>query len=271
MFKKNTIKINEGEFHYWEKNPNKPETILLLHGFPGNHGGLLDLARGLDDYRLIIPDMPSCGESAPLNGQHSLDKYVSWLDLFFKEIGLNKVKIIGHSFGARLALSFSSQYPERISKAVLITPVLRVEGFIAQLAALEYLIADKLPNGLKKPWLYNKLYRQAGNLIIYKSSGPERRKKLIADSNRELDRLNPQISIDMFNDFYQSDLYALADKIKNPALVIAGDRDEIAPWKSVKELADRMPGADFKLVSNAGHVVVLEKPKTTAGLIRAWL
>ena len=54
--KKNTVIINDRKFFYWEKNEKSEEALVLLHGFPGNHEGLVDLAGGLgDDYRIIIP------------------------------------------------------------------------------------------------------------------------------------------------------------------------------------------------------------------------
>src|SRR6185436_4860408 len=55
--KMNTIAVNGVRSYYWERNPAGREVVVILHGFPGNHMGLVDLAEELDQkYRIIVPD-----------------------------------------------------------------------------------------------------------------------------------------------------------------------------------------------------------------------
>ena len=90
-FRKNIIKIKLRNFFYWEKGGHKKETIVLLHGFPGNHMGLIDVANNLgSDYRIIVPDFPACGESESLQEKHSLKNYADWLNLFLKSLNIKK-------------------------------------------------------------------------------------------------------------------------------------------------------------------------------------
>ena len=53
---------------YWSYEPVRatPETrtILVVHGFRGDHHGLLRVADQLPDMRLIMPDLPGFGRSA---------------------------------------------------------------------------------------------------------------------------------------------------------------------------------------------------------------
>ena len=81
-FKKNLIKINGQKTFYWEKNPAQKKVIVLLHGFPGTHDGMIDLASKLGNYRMIIPDLPACGMSDCLEGKHNLKNYTEWLKDF---------------------------------------------------------------------------------------------------------------------------------------------------------------------------------------------
>lgn len=84
-FKKNIAAIGKRKFFYWENNATGKEVIVLLHGFPGNHIGLVGLASKLpDSCRIIILDLPACGQSDELEGIHSLKNYSAWLDLFWK-------------------------------------------------------------------------------------------------------------------------------------------------------------------------------------------
>src|SRR3989344_4937555 len=97
------VVINDRKVFYWEQQGHRPkETIVLLHGFPGNHLGLVPMASHLgSNYRIIIPDLPACGHSQDFEGDHSLNHYSDWLNDFLESLSINKAVIIGHSFGSR--------------------------------------------------------------------------------------------------------------------------------------------------------------------------
>jgi len=270
-FKKNLATINGQKTFYWEKNRGHKESIVLLHGFPGSHGGLVDMANGFKDYRLIIPDLPTCGLSQPLSEKHNLENYSLWLSNFLKSLSINQTIIIGHSFGSRIALVFSGKHQEMVEKLVLIAPVMKVEGLVARFVSIEYRIAKILPQYLQKSWLSNPVHRKIGDMIIFKSVVGKRRQELVARENRDLERFDSKINIELFDEFYRFSLLPLGKKVKTKSLVIAGDLDEIAPLDSVKELAGQLIDSDLVIMKSCGHVVVAEKPLTTAGVIRNWL
>jgi len=270
MFKKKEIVINNKKVCYWEENHLHKNIIVLLHGFPGNHAGLVDMAKNFNDYRIIIPDLPACGQSEPLEGKHNLENYSRWLNSFLEALSINQVSIIGHSFGSRVGLVFSSEYKNKVERLVLITPVVKVEGMIAQFVSVEYKIAEMLPEYLQKAWLQNKVHYKVGDMIIYKTSSPKRRQQLIARRNEEIKNLKPQINIELFSEFYKYSLVSLGKKVKTKSLIIAGKEDEIAPLASIQKLADQLEDVKFVVMENSGHIVVGEEPTKTANIIKRW-
>ncbi|MDD5639430.1 MAG: alpha/beta hydrolase [Candidatus Pacebacteria bacterium] len=270
-FQKKSIIINEKKVFYWEKNTLKKKAIIFLHGFPGSHSGLVDMANAFTDYRLIIPDLPACGESEPFEEKHNLENYSQWLNNFLNQLGIQKIILVGHSFGARIGLYFSSYYPTKTERLVFITPVVKVEGMIVRIASLNYKIAEYLPKSLQKKWLANPVYRTAGHIIVFKTSSRKRRKYLIAKDVKEFNRLDPRATIELFEEFYSSDLVDLGSRIKTDSLIIAGERDEIAPLNSVKNLADKLSNIEMIVMKGEGHIVVAESPLSTATIIRKWL
>jgi pimeloyl-ACP methyl ester carboxylesterase len=271
IFKKKLVVTNGRKVFYWEKNHGKKEVIILLHGFPGSHGGLIAMADGLGDFRIIVPDLPACGLSEALMGKPSLENYSQWLFDFLENLSVENIILVGHSFGSRIGLVFSSKYPEKVKELVLITPVVKVDGLIARFVSIEYEIAKILPKHLRKSWLSNRLHRGIGNMIIFKSTKGKRRQELIDKQDKDLKLLNPQINIEIFDEFYRFSLIPVGKKIKIKALVVAGELDEIAPLDSVKELAEQLPNSEFIIMKNCGHIVVAEKPLTTARIIIDWL
>lgn len=270
-FQKKTVEVNNQNTFYWEKNPRKKEVIILLHGFPGSHESLLDVAKGLDDYRVIVPDLPACGLSEPFKDKHNLKNYSNWLKGFLESLYISQPIIVGHSFGSRVALVFSGNHPKNIKKLVLITPVVKVEGLIARFVSAEYGIAKILPESLRKSWLSNKIHFDVGHKIIFKSAGVKKRQQLTIKDREDLKRLDPQVNIELFDEFYRFSLIPVGERVKTESLVIAGALDEIAPLDSVRELAEQLDNSEFVVLEKCGHVVVAEKPLTVARVIRNWL
>lgn len=270
-FIENVININGRNFFYWEKNPGQKPVIIFLHGFPGSHKGIIDMASNLKGYRLIVPDLPACGQSEALV-RHNLKNYAQWLYDLLEELGIKKAIVIGHSFGARVALVFGNRYPAKVINMVLITPVVKVEGFIARLASLYYKVAGVLPGYLQKVVLSNGFGKKWGDKIIFKSASPKLQKEIIANDIIEIKKMNQQIAVDLFEEFYRSRTILVTVKANEKHfLIIAGDLDEIAPVDSVQELADQLSYVTLKIMKNSGHLVPLERPGQTGSIILDWL
>jgi pimeloyl-ACP methyl ester carboxylesterase len=60
-------------------------------------------------------------------------------------------------------------------------------------------------------------------------------------------------------------------RIGVPALVVAGDDDQIAPAAEMEAMARAIPGAKFRVVHGAGHLAPLEQPLAVRGAIRGFL
>lgn len=270
-FKKNLININNKKFFYLDNNA-AGEVIILLHGFPGNHLGLISLARNIgDNYRIIIPDLPACGDSDLLDTKHSLENYSDWVNDFLEALLINEVILVGHSFGSRIALVFSGYYPKKIKKLVLITPVLKVDGLLDIIVSTYYRIAKVLPEYLQKIMLSNGLGKRVGNAVIFKSGNSKIHREIVIRDIKEIKKLKPRVSMEVFDEFYKFSLIPEIKKISNNFLIIAGELDEVSPLPLVKELASQLSNAKLEIMKKCGHLVPLEKPKATASIIKKWL
>ncbi len=270
-FKRSSVIVNGVKVFYWEKNPKRESTIIFLHGFPGSHKGLISLADNFEDAHLIIPDLPACGVSEPLRMHHSLKNYTIWCNDFLMACFIDRAIIVGHSFGARIALQFSINYPKKVEKMVLIAPVMKVDSLMGRLAALHYKFGDLLPPYLQEMWSNNTVYRNIGHVVIYKSSRGERRNRLIDMDAEDAKHINGRIAIQVFDDFYKNPGVAGDTKINTKTLLIACDRDEIATLSSVEKLYERCTNAEMKIMKNSGHLVVIERPIAVGTVIQKWL
>jgi len=107
--------------HYLDYDGPEP-AIVLLHGLSANaneFGGLLD--EGLaDTHRVIAPDLRGRGRTGKPDSGYSMGDHAADIIALLDELGLDKVVMGGHSFGALLSIYLAAKYPERISRVIVI-------------------------------------------------------------------------------------------------------------------------------------------------------
>ncbi len=270
-FRKKQVIINGAMISYREDRGGRGTPMVFLHGFPGTHKGMIGVAKQFHGRRLIIPDLPACGASEPLADGHSLKSYTAWLGDFLRALSIPRAILVGHSFGARVALRFSIDHPRSVEGLVLIAPVMKVDSFVGKLATLHYKVGDILPGVIQDPWVKNALYRNIGNAIVYRSTNRSRRNHLIRADLRNAKMVDGRVTIEVFIDFYNHPSIAGNKKCKSKTLVIAADGDEIATLGSVRALSKRFINGEIRIMKGAGHLVVMESPAAVGGIIRSWM
>ncbi|MGH7720344.1 MAG: alpha/beta fold hydrolase [Gemmatimonadaceae bacterium] len=102
--------------------PGRDPTLVLLHGLSANaneFGGLV--GAGLSpSFRIVAPDLRGRGRTdKPVSG-YSMAHHASDVIALLDALGLERVVLGGHSFGALLAIFIAADYPERVSKLIII-------------------------------------------------------------------------------------------------------------------------------------------------------
>ncbi|WP_414940431.1 alpha/beta fold hydrolase [Amycolatopsis sp. cmx-11-51] len=105
----------------WTSATGPGEPILCCHGGPGlwDMFGTLDPGPG---FRLIRWDQRGAGRSEP-RGPYTLERMVSDVDAVRQWHGLDRVTVLGHSWGAHLGLLYALAHPERVSALVYVSGV----------------------------------------------------------------------------------------------------------------------------------------------------
>ncbi|MEM8581034.1 MAG: alpha/beta fold hydrolase, partial [Pseudomonadota bacterium] len=109
---------------HWTEHGTGP-TSVLVHCSLGSVGAWLPLTRALPGRRLLAFDLPGHGQSGAVDaarGAHTQTRDV--LSEFCALNASGPVDLVGHSFGATVALRFAIEAPERVRSLVLLEPVL---------------------------------------------------------------------------------------------------------------------------------------------------
>jgi len=218
----------------------KGKDILLLHGWGQNIEMMKPLGDAFcDRFRITIIDFPGFGQSDEPKEKWTIDKYSLMLEEFTKQVGIKKPIVMGHSFGGRVAIRFSSRNP--IEKLVLFgSPCIRVqEELPLKVRILKRL--KKLP-GMNKIGEFMKQYIGSRD---YKAASPIMRETLVEVVNEDLSKY--------------------AREIEEPTLLIWGEQDTEAPVSEAKELESIMmdaaliilPGTHYAYLENLARVITI--------------
>ena len=115
------VSINGLNIHYRDWGDGQLSPLMILHGAGNSISRTWDHVAGAlaDHFRVIVPDLRGNGESSwasEYSWQLLLDDVLKLMDA----LGVRQTILCGHSMGGRLAYMLASQYPERVSRLVIV-------------------------------------------------------------------------------------------------------------------------------------------------------
>lgn len=112
------LRIDGLSFNVLDEGAGEP--VLLVHGFPDDHTVWRKQVPALvaAGYRVIAPDNRGCGDSemASHTGDYLLPRLVADLVAILDALGIERVKLVGHDWGAVIAWVFAARHPERVER-----------------------------------------------------------------------------------------------------------------------------------------------------------
>lgn len=287
--RRRTIEVLGSPTAYWDYGPADADVALVLvHGYRGDHHGLEPVVAHLGDLRVISPDLPGFGESAPLPSTsmpsaplapapHSIAGYGRWLDGFLDALRLRgTVPLLGHSFGSIVvahAVAAGLPTPRLILVNPISTdPMAGVNGMLARLTRLYYRLGRALPPRAGAAWLGSPAMVRFMSSTLAKTTDPRLKRWIHEEHLRYFSGFSDRDTLaEGFDASLETDVLRAAAALTMPTLLIVGDDDLIAPLEGQRELAARLPEAQLEVLTGVGHLIHYERPARAAALIRAFL
>jgi pimeloyl-ACP methyl ester carboxylesterase len=256
---------------FLELSPDCQPTIIMLHGFRGSRDGLATMAHHLNGFHLLLPDLPGYGESESLTRPHTIENYVAWLDEFIAELDLTNFVVLGHSYGGSIALIHAARGVKRPAATISVSPAEVRRGPPAWIPTWYYRIGSLMPEPWRKRWLTNRAIDRATGRLLIRSATGALRDAIIEHRDRVLPTLRPLVITEQYMSLLDLNLDLYTGFIEMPVLIIAGERDIVAPVARLRKLAALMPQGALEVMHNQGHLAPLERPATTASLTENFL
>ncbi len=246
--------------------------VLCLHSNASSSGqwrGLMDLLA--PTHRMLAPDLLGAGRSAPwpvaggARLQHELDALAPVL----QQAG-ERFHLVGHSYGAALALRIALDWPQRVASLALFEPTLFPllnrpgpgQPGATGIAAVAPEAAAAVARGDLQA-------AGAGFIDYWMGPGswaamPEARRSVVAESMRPVGQWGEAVFAEPW------DLAALA-RLPMPLLLLGGDRSPASAQDLLPLLATAMPRAQLRLLPGLGHMGPVTHAEVVNPLIAAFL
>jgi pimeloyl-ACP methyl ester carboxylesterase len=264
---------------YWEYgSAGEMPTIVMVHGFRGDHHGLEPVVAHLEGFHVLSPDLPGFGESEPLRGPHDIDGYATWLHEFVAAVGFEEPPVIlGHSFGSIVVSAALARTPLRAPRVVLVNPIAAPalagpRGILTRLAVFYYLMGAVLPERLGFALLRNRAIVRVMSATMAKTKDKVLRRWIHDQHDLYFSAFdNRSVVLEAFKASVGNDVSEFAAEISDRTMLIAADQDDITPIAAQHVLVRRFADATLEILPGVGHLIHYEVPAQTAELIRRFL
>lgn len=271
------VDLSGGTTVFWEYgDPEAELTVVAVHGFRGEHHGLEPVLAYLPGIRIISPDLPGFGETAPVPGRrHDLETYRDWLIAFTAAVAPGAV-MLGHSFGS-IVVSAAVASGLSAPAVILINPIGAPalegpRGVLTRLAVFYYWAGARLPERAGTALLRNRAIVRVMSESMAKTRDADLR-RFIHDQHRTyFSRFADRTVLhDAFVTSVSHDVREFAPHIVQPTLLVAADRDDITPIEAERTLAELFPDAELVEIADVGHLIHYETPQPAAHAITRFL
>ena len=274
------LRINGTELYV--KRIGSGEPIIVVHGGPMlEHGYLLPHLSSLaDTYELIFYDQRLSGRSAPQVDSASvrIATFVDDIEEIRLSLALERIHLVGHSWGGLLAMHYALKYQENLQSLVLLNSMsasseiwqeeerLLAQRFTAADSVERQAIRETDAFANQEPEAIAQLLRLSFRLQFHDTSMANELQLYVPEDYSDRSMQFGYMMVDLMDFDLHDDLTA----VTVPTLILYGSA-EPATELSGAMLRERMPNSEWVVIENAGHFPFIEQPAAFTDAVRRFL
>lgn len=220
-----------------------------------------------DRYTVILVDPPGHGDSQALHRMFRFEDCAHSIEQILDTLGIERAHLVGNSWGGMIGGTFAALHPGRAGASVLMNAT-------ASRANMRQTVEFRLLTEIVR--LLGRFREPLTTRAVKAFVGPTimRERPQVEQAIRaELRDLNVDSVYWAVNSVVPArpDQRELFGRIGTPILVVAGREDPTFPVAETELMAEAIPGAEFVIMENTGHLAALERPDEVNALIDEFL
>jgi proline iminopeptidase/L-proline amide hydrolase len=264
------------------EGPRAP--VLMIHGGPGGtHAGFLPALALASERAVVLYDQLDCGRSDtpgdPANW--TVERFVTEVDAIRGALGLERLHVLGHSWGGTVATAYGAGRPKGLASLTLQGPLISTKVWIDDANRLR----RTLPAGVRADLdrcerkLTPVTTCEAAERAFYKSFNAL---ELPSAARQAYQKALPKpFNAKLYNYMWGPSEFRATGTLKDydgepglrrieaPALFLAGQYDEGTP-AACRRFAAETPRAEVKVVPHAAHAIQNDRPEAWLAVLRDW-
>lgn len=251
---------------------------MVANGGPGFDHTYLHLSDALDTIsktrRVVLYDQRGNGRSSPITSGQSctLRDQIEDLEALRAHIGVDRIDLLGHSWGGFLVMAYAARYPQHIQHLLI------VDSAAPKWSDTVFLFKDVFPEGVEREDAAS-FAGQMGDKSAEKAAlreyllmlfySPEKRDAALAQM-KDVDE-NREVNQSINRDLQRFDLNPELGKFHFPTVVMTGRYDiNVAPVVAYK-IHKAITGSTFVVFDRSGHMPFYEEPEKFVGAVQSFL
>ena len=249
--------------NYYKFYKRKNIPVVFIHGVGLDHKMWFPQIRSFRNNSVLVYDLLGHGKT-PLNKKNvNFEDFSNQLNNLLNNLNINKINLVGFSFGSLVALKYAKRFKKKVNKLVLISTVYKRNNSEKNNVRERYKKAKKnipISNSALNRWLSSKFIKL----------NPKIKKYILntLDKNKE-DHLNFLKSYKLFS--YFKDNTKEIEQINTPSLILTGSKDQGSTVKMSENLSNKLINSHFFKITNAKHLCSIEYSSNVNMIIKKFL
>lgn len=237
--------------------------MILLHGWLGSWGLWQDTMAYLGRYyRTYAMDFWGFGESGKKRVSYDVQDFVTLVDQFMEQLGIERAPLVGHSMGGTVSLSVAMAFPHRVRKVVVIgSPIVG-----SSLSLLLRLFGRRLVASIvyHNMWALRASFHLLSSFYTRDPHWPEY-------MDRDLSSTTLESFLMSIASLRETDLRPRLHTINAPVMGMYGDKDIVVHPEQWRPLKEGVAHARIERFHTSGHFIMLDDPPKFMEVLRDFL
>ncbi|HSH34685.1 alpha/beta hydrolase [Schnuerera sp.] len=257
--------INDKKIYY--KQYGNGEPVVFLNGaMMATNSWSPFIKTVTENYKMVTVDLLDQGKSDSYEGSYTVETQADFLKEFLDKLELEKVHLVGMSYGGKVALTFTSKYQYKVKSLALSN----TDSY-----------TTKIMKEIGKAWIYaastfdGDIFSLIAMPYMYSFNYYEKSYEDIKEKAKILSKVLNEKWYERFKRGLESaDEYHVYDNIKDievPTLIISSELDTLTPIKYQHLIHQQIKNSQWKVIEDVGHAAMYEKPKEYISLIMEFL
>lgn len=262
------------DLYYETHGQGEPLVLIPATGFGGDVWLPEQVPALAESLQVIIFDPRGCGRTTHAGGVYTILQMAADTVALLDHLGLRSAHVLGHSMGGRIALEMALTWPDRVKSLVMAASGSGLVSRVGEecIPGLPYYLVDEwVTMGFEEFVRHEVCDSSTYFTPEFRQQQPERVRALYDVAWRTHARWPEYLRLCVARHNWEA-THRLGD-VQAPTLVVIGDQDIIGSnhVPQAEVLAQRIPGAEYKVLQGQSHGFFWQVPAETNAWLLDWV